>query len=435
MDDNRLLHIDQRQGHVAIDMGLMTDRQVKDATMQMLLRNAALATPLSFGQVALELGYLDQEGLAAVEMEERRRRRLINGYEIIDMIGSGTIATVYHAMQLTMDREVALKILHPRLASDPVFVRAYIAEAQAVSRFHHPNIVQGFDAGESNGFFYFAHEYLPGGSIADRLARGEEEARFSEGRLLKYLKQTTSALMHAWNVAVYHGDINPGNLLLDANGNIKLANLGVPRVAGLRTMGGTAMPGFVRCGPEYAAPEQLDKPDLVNPQTDIYSLGATFYHISFGVQPFTAPEGISLADYRLSVQLPSFSLESQEGFSAKYLRLLHDMLEVDPAKRPANPEELADRLEKFHQSGSDDSSVPGQGRTGVAPAASAISGRTSGRLSKRAVAPNPHSPERSFSLKRRKEVGQASPARRWLLRAVVAAVAAVLLWLYFLSRG
>ncbi len=434
MDDKGLLHIDQRQGHVAIDMGLMNERQVKDATMQMLVKNATLATPLSFGQVALELGFLDADGLAAVEMEERRRR-LITGYEIIDIIGSGTIATVYHAMQLTMDREVALKILHPRLASDPVFVRAYIAEAQAVSRFHHPNIVQGFDAGESNGFFYFAHEYLPGGSIADRLARGEEELRFSENRLLKYLRQTTSALMHAWNVAVYHGDINPGNLLLDANGNIKLANLGVPRVAGLRTMGGAAMPGFVRCGPEYAAPEQLDKPDLVNPQTDMYSLGATFYHISFGVQPFTAPVGVPLADYRRTVQTPSFSLESQEGFSAKYLRLLHDMLEVDPAKRPANPEELADRLEKFHQATSDDSSVPAGARKGVAPTASTVSGRTSGRLSKRAVAPNPYTPERSFSLKRRDAVGPPSPARRWLPWAVVAGVAAAALWLFLQSRG
>ncbi|MCD8140811.1 MAG: serine/threonine protein kinase [Planctomycetaceae bacterium] len=435
MDDKGLLHIDQRQGHVAIDMGLMNERQVKDATMQMLVKNATLATPRSFGQVALELGYLDQEGLAAVEMEERRRRRLITGYEIIDIIGSGTIATVYHAMQLTMDREVALKILHPCLASDPVFVRAYIAEAQAVSRFHHPNIVQGFDAGESNGFFYFAHEYLLGGSIADRLARGEEETRFSEGRLLKYLRQTTAALMHAWNVAVYHGDINPGNLLLDANGNIKLANLGVPRVAGLRTSGGVAMPGFVRCGPEYAAPEQLDKPDLVNPQTDMYSLGATFYHISFGVQPFTAPEGVPLAEYRRTAQLPSFSLESQEGFSAKYLRLIHDMLEVDPAKRPANPEELADRLEKFHQSTSDDSSVPGQVRTGVVPTSSAVSGRTSGRFSKRAIAPNSQSPERAFSLKRRDGVGRASPTRRWLIGGVVAGLGAVLLWLLFVSRG
>lgn len=424
-DDSILAHLDERLGHVAVDMGLLTQQQVDETRMRMLIANSDPTYGTSFAQEVIALGYLTKEDLAAVEQEEQRRRRLIGGYEIIRLIGSGTIATVYHARQLSMDRDVALKILHPRLAADPVFVRNYIAEAQAVSRFHHPNIVQGFDAGESNGFIYFAHEYLPGGSIQDILIKRKGQVNFSENRLLTYLRQTTSALRHAWAVAVYHGDINPGNLLLDGQGNIKLANLGVPRVAGLRRTGDhTPAPGFIRCGPEYAAPEQLDKPELVNAQTDMYNLGATFYEISFGAPPFTAPDGEMLFDYRRRNPLPSFSLASQEAYSGKYLRLLHDMLEVDPKKRPANPEELADRLEKFHLSLTDE--LSGLARQ-VRISRPEVASSSQRRVVKQENAPNPNASDRNINLEMRSAVAETGPGIRWLRFAMVSGVVAFIL--------
>ena len=429
MDSKHLQHKDERLGHVAVDMGLMTPEQVREAQSRIML-DMAIGASSSFGQIAVELGFVSEKQLAAIEAEEHRRRLLIQGYEIIDIIGSGTIATVYHGRQLSMDREVALKVLHPRLASDPVFVRAYIAEAQAVSRFHHPHIVQGFDAGQSNGFYYFAHEYLPGGSVADRLRRGGDGGRFSETRLLTYLRQTTSALKHAWAVAVYHGDINPGNLLLDAQGNIKLANLGVPRVAGLRTgkdLKDGFMHGFVRCGPDYAAPEQLEKPELVDARTDMYNLGATFYHISFGVPPFRPTGGQTILSYRRQNPVPSFSLERQEAFSGKYLRLLHDMLEPDPAKRPPDPEALEERLESFHNADGDE--LGALARQVLQVAGPSTSGRMSQRLEPVSSAPSPTAAERPFSLQRRRM--DASPGRGavWLAVALAALIASLALWL------
>ncbi len=425
--DPVLLHKDERLGHVAVDMGLMNTAQVAE-TLRRILHARETGSKTSFGEVALGLDYLTPQTLRAVEAEERRRRRLIHGYEIIALVGSGTVATVYHAKQLAMDRDVALKILHPRLAEDPVFVRAYIAEAQAVSRFHHPHIVQGFDAGESNGFHYFAHEYLPGGSIADRLRRGGDAALFSETRLLAYLRQTTSALSHAWAVAVYHGDINPGNLLLDEQRNIKLANLGVPRVAGARRAkedeNVPPMPGFVRCGPDYAAPEQLEKPELVNAGTDIYSLGATFYHISFGAPPFRPPEGESILEYRLANPMPSFALERQEAFSGKFLRLIHDMLDPDPEKRPRNPEELAGRLERFHNAEAEDAEdLPRKVRQVALPVSGGASGpaRRAGRAD---AAPVAGAGERRFSLRRRAKSGEAGRGVRWLWAGLAAAALA-----------
>ncbi|MCC8189791.1 MAG: serine/threonine protein kinase, partial [Planctomycetes bacterium] len=393
MDTNLLPHLDERLGHVAIDMGLMTPLQVTDTKTRMVMENAGGEGRTSFGLVAQELGYLSEHDLESLLLEERRRRRLIAGYEIINIIGTGNVATVYHARQLTMDREVALKILHPRLASDPVFVRAYIAEAQAVSRFHHPHIVQGFDAGESNGFFYFSHEYLSGGSMTDRIRAGRV---YSETQLLGYLRQTTSALKHAWAVAVYHGDINPGNLLMDGGGQIKLANLGVPRVAGLRRAGDQNLPGFVRCGPEYAAPEQLERPDRVDAHTDMYNLGATFYHISFGVPPFPGRDGAAVLAPRRAAPVPWFYRKPEAANCRKYQRRIHDMLEVDPSRRPSDPEDLADRLERFHTAEADDS-------VGLSRPAAVGGTGTSHRLSKRVSVPNPSAGERQFSLRMRRD--------------------------------
>ncbi len=424
MENSILHHSDERLGNVAVDMRLMTRAQADTVKMRVVVANSGSGAATTFVEEAVSLGFLTPESLLVLEDEERRRRRLIAGYEIIERIGTGTIATAYRATQLAMDRQVALKILHPSLAADPVFVRAYVAEAQAVSRFHHPNIVQGFDVGESNGFIYFAHEYLSGGSVADRMKRGGKSPLFSETRLLTYLRQTTAALRHAWAVAVYHGDINPGNLLLDSEGTIKLANLGVPRVAGLRGMGGNGTT-FVRAGPEYAAPEQLQKPELVDARTDMYNLGATFYHISFGKLPFVAPDGQTLAEYRKANPLPSFALESQEGSSGKYLRLLHDMLEFDPAKRPANPEELADRLEKFHISSGDD--LTGLARSVRQIAGPAVPSGSSQRMSAATSAPTRNGHERRFSLRRRGDVAKTAPGIRWLRWGALAGAAAAAL--------
>ena len=427
MENRKLPHIDERLGHVAIDMGLLTRQQVDDVKYRVIMSNASTGSSATFEEVARENGILTAKELDAIKAEERRRRRLITGYEIINLIGVGNVASVYHALQLAMDREVALKILHPSLASDPDFVKAYIAEAQAVSRFHHPHIVQGFDAGESNGFFYFSHEYLSGGSMADKLRAGQS---FSETRLLSYLRQTTSGLKHAWNAAVYHGDINPGNLLLDGEGNIKLANLGVPRVAGLRgAKADRRTPGFVRCGPNYAAPEQLERPDTVNAQTDIYSLGATFYHISFGVPPFPGVDAEEILAGRSANPMPSFSLKAQESFSGKYLRLLHDMLDPDPEKRPANPEKLAERLEIFHRPDAEDTGQLSRQMRQVS--SSTAIAAASQRLRSRAHKPNADATDRVFSLRLRRDSIRSGRGGAWLVAAAVLVATAMIVYFVF----
>lgn len=287
----------------------------------------------------------DDSASEAASIAENRRFP-IPGYEITGLAGAGAVAIVYKAIRLSDGREAALKILRPELAKDGHFVRDYLNEAGAASRFHHPNIVEALDIGEVNGVYYYAEEFLSGGSLADRIRNGD--ADFSEAALLLFLRQAAAALRHAWESAIYHGDVNPSNLRLDANGDVKLANLGIPRVA-IPSRDSASIPVLVRGSLEYAAPEQLDHPELVNARTDIYGLGASFYHISFGVPPFSGDGAAQLLDNRRDRPMPSFSLKRQDRFSNKYLRLLRQMLSVNPEERPADPEALSLQLERFHR--------------------------------------------------------------------------------------
>ncbi|MDR2392126.1 MAG: serine/threonine protein kinase [Planctomycetota bacterium] len=352
---------------------------------------------------------------ADVRLCQESRRRLIRGYTVTGIVGSGTISTVYLAKRDEDEKRVALKILHANLARDPEFVQAYLNESNAIARFHHQNIVRAFDSGVSNGLYYHAHEYLAGGSMADLIRDGK--AAFSENTILIFLRQAATALCHAWEAGVYHGDINPGNLMLNKKGDIKIANLGVPRVALLN---------FTRSGPDYAAPEQLDDPGLVNVKTDIYSLGATFFHISFGVPPFPGDSPAAVLAGRRANAEPAFPPEAEKKFSAKYLDLIRDLMATDAAGRPIDARSLADRLERLRlvESGNMTSSMrPNPIRR---PAGSAADSSL--------LPPVVGGSKRRFSLALRRP-GRPAGRSRIHTAAAVAIPLLILLGGWFLARG
>lgn len=343
-------YIDLRPGSIARELGLLTNAQISEIEVTLtgdLLHQQNPAAAQTFEQIAMDKGWLDAKGAAELLRVREERSTIIEGYKILRIVGSGTIATTYYAKDLQTDSGIALKILHPRLARDPNFVQAYLNEAKAISRFHHPNIVQGLAMGESNGLYYFTHEFMSRGSFIDVLARRES---FSESRLVTFLRQVNAGLKHAWAVAVYHGDINPGNLFLGDDGVVKLANLGVPRTANAPQTDSARFPGFIRAKPDYAAPEQLARPEIVNAATDMYSLGATLYHVSFGFPPFVGETPQQIVHLRQEHPMPSFPEPEKCGLSSKYILLLQDMMAVDPQKRLPDPDALSDRLEEMYAS-------------------------------------------------------------------------------------
>jgi serine/threonine-protein kinase len=205
---------------------------------------------------------------------------VIPGYEILAKIGEGGRGTVYRARQLSLDRLVAVKILAPELASDAEYTAKFLQEARAAAKLSHPNIVQAIEAGVHHGVWYFVMELVEGGSLHERLVN---VGKFSEQETLDIARQMAEALDFAWRRAhLVHRDIKPANILLTAEGYTKLADLGLAQRHGAPA----EKSGFTEGTPQYCAPEQCRSEANLDIRTDLYSLGATLYHLLCGRPPF-----------------------------------------------------------------------------------------------------------------------------------------------------
>lgn len=204
---------------------------------------------------------------------------LNNDFVLRDTLGQGGVGTVYRADQISLDRPVALKILMEQFAQDKNFIEDFIREARAAARLNHPNIVQSFAVGQDDGVFFCAMELVEGETLKQII---EREERTSIQFSLQIMRQMAEALDFAWkNQKLVHRDIKPDNIMLAGGGTAKLADLGLARVATDIEEESDEIMGT----PQYISPEQLigSKTDV---RTDIYSLGATWYHAITGQFPF-----------------------------------------------------------------------------------------------------------------------------------------------------
>ncbi|MFH1730229.1 MAG: serine/threonine-protein kinase, partial [Planctomycetota bacterium] len=222
----------------------------------------------------------------------------LGGFEIIELIGKGGMGTVYRARQVSMDRSVALKILSRRLSRSKPFVHRFVREARAAAKLNHPNIVQGIDVGQAAGCYYFAMEFIDGETAYDKLKR---EGPLGEMDAVRICMQVANALQHAHERAdIIHRDVKPQNILLAPGGVAKLADLGLARhteqqsapplaAAGspLETPGAATPSSLTAAGttlgtPDYISPEQVRGEADLDGRCDVYSLGATLYHLLAG---------------------------------------------------------------------------------------------------------------------------------------------------------
>lgn len=265
----------------------------------------------------------------------------IAGFELLSKIGQGGMGAVYRARQLSMERVVAVKILPPELARDPLFVQQFLREARSAGQLDHPNIVRALDVGEADGYYYFAMEYIEGESAAARLARGE---RFSPLEVASIGEQIARALDHAWHRGILHRDIKPGNILINRHGVAKLADFGLARRIS-DTAEGTRAEGT----PLYISPEQATGKGAIDVRSDIYSLGATLYHMLCGQTPFTGRTHAEIIRQHLHVP----ATPPHERF-ADLPRPLSDLLTrtlaKDPSLRPKDAARLADSFAAIRRS-------------------------------------------------------------------------------------
>jgi len=206
----------------------------------------------------------------------------IPGFQIMKKVGAGAMATVYKAKQLSLDRIVAIKVLPKRLSENPEFVERFYKEGRAAAKLNHNNIVQAIDVSESAGYHYFVMEFVDGVTVYDELAKSRV---YDEKKAVDIIIQVARALEHAHARGFIHRDVKPKNIMLTADGTAKLADMGLAREAS-DAVAAAQEAGRAYGTPYYISPEQIRGDVNIDYRTDIYSLGATFYHMVTGKVPF-----------------------------------------------------------------------------------------------------------------------------------------------------
>ncbi|AMV40013.1 serine/threonine-protein kinase [Planctomyces sp. SH-PL62] len=216
------------------------------------------------------------------ERGEAARKLEIPGYTIIEKLGKGSMGVVFKARQNSVNRTVAVKILLDSLAQNKEFIRRFEREAQIAAKLSHNNIVNAIDAGEAGGRFFFVMEYVEGPTIKDFL---DKNKIFEEKDAVRIAMAVAEALKHANQRGLIHRDVKPENVILTKDGGVKLADLGLARLTGDETWG-LSEAGMAIGTPYYISPEQVRGQTDVDIRADIYSLGATLYHMVTGKVPY-----------------------------------------------------------------------------------------------------------------------------------------------------
>ncbi len=213
----------------------------------------------------------------------------VPGYDVLALLGEGGMGAVWKARHTNLNRLVALKmVLGDHRAGSKDLIR-FLAEAEAVAAVRHPHVVQVYDYGEAHGRPFLAMEYLPGGSLADRLRR---DGRLAPKAAAELVGTLAGAVQAAHDLGIVHRDLKPGNVLFDDGGTPKVTDFGLAK----RTGGGDLTSTQAVMGtPAYMAPEQArGQTRFVGPQADVYSLGVILYECLTGTKPFQASDQIAL---------------------------------------------------------------------------------------------------------------------------------------------
>jgi serine/threonine-protein kinase len=264
----------------------------------------------------------------------------IPGYQLLEKLGQGATGTVFKARQLSMNRLVAIKILHPRWAANPEFLKRLTREAHLAAKLSHNNIVQAIDVGSTGNLNYFVMEYIEGTTLKHELGAGK---RYDEKEGVEIALQMAQALQHAHRRGLIHRDIKPANIVLTSDGIAKLADLGMARETSDAALA-RAEKGLTIGTPYYIAPEQIEGDEDIDVRADIYSLGATFYHLVTGRVPFPGDDADVVLEAHLHMELtPPDHLNT--NLSSGLGEVVEFMMAKDRRQRYQKPDDLILDLE------------------------------------------------------------------------------------------
>lgn len=288
-------NLDSTVGRLVVEKGLASKQDVDRLMDNLKLGSSLTGTDAgasggdekqkSLAHLLVAEGLVTQKQIERLkpELEERKAGAQIPGYQIIKQLGAGAMARVYLAKQISLDRMVAIKVLPQKFTNNADFVARFYAEGKAAAKLNHPNIVQAIDVGHSGEFHYFVMEFVDGRTVFEDIT---EKGPYSEKDAVRIAIETARALDHSHKQGFIHRDVKPKNIMMsDGDDRAKLADMGLARAVSDREAA-EAEAGKAYGTPYYISPEQIRGEIDVDARADLYSLGATLYHMVTGQVPF-----------------------------------------------------------------------------------------------------------------------------------------------------
>jgi serine/threonine protein kinase len=252
--------------------------------------------------------------------------QILDGYEIAEKIGQGGMGAVYRAADKSLNRQVAIKILPEDALNDGEAVNRFEREAKVLAELNHPNIAQVYRIGRMDGVPFYVMEHIQGRSLAQMLA---ERGRLAGPSCVRYIVEVAKGLQAAARRGIIHRDIKPANIMITDGGMVKLVDFGIAKAVGDDAF--KTSTGQIMGTPTYMSPEQ-GKGRPVDHRSDIYSLGATFYHLVTGRPPFEADNPLTMMMKHFTEPAPDIK-PLNPSVPDSLCNIIYGMMEKNPAER------------------------------------------------------------------------------------------------------
>ena len=339
-----LIDDDFRYGQLAIEGRIITTEQFDEAmtrakelgkSLQEILVSDKLVDQTTADRLTKAVRRIIRDERAKSEIGISHKH--IGGYKIIRRIGEGGMGEVYLADQLNMHRQVALKVLHDQWVGDEEFRKRFLLEARAAGKLSHQNLIQVYDVGKYQGKYYFAMEFIDGVTAEDLI---QHDGPLPLEKVLDISLQTSQALRYLSSQNIVHRDIKPANIMLTKDGMVKLGDFGFIQSAyDVELM----QEGTTLGTPDYISPEQARGERNLDVRSDIYSLGATMFHLLTNNPLYEGSCSKVMRDH-IDTEPPPLD-KKLHHVSPEMRRVMGRMLAKDPSDRYQTAEELIGDLE------------------------------------------------------------------------------------------
>lgn len=336
---------DFRYGQLAIEGRLITPDQFDTAMDRVRDSKKPLADILvSDGTIDATTADRLTKALRRIVRDERAKseggmlvNKQIGGYKLVRRIGEGGMGEVYLAEQLTMHRTVALKILHNKWADDEEFRKRFLLEARAAGKLNHQNLIQVYDVNKYQGKYYFSMEFIDGVTVEDLI---RHEGALPVEKVIDICMQVCQALKYLANHNIVHRDIKPANIMVTKDGTVKLGDFGfIQSVWDAELM----QEGTTIGTPDYISPEQARGERNLDVRSDIYSLGASLFHMLTGKTLFQGSCSKVMRDH-IETEPPKLE-DLRKDLPKDLKRMLGRMTAKQPIDRYQTPDEVIKDLD------------------------------------------------------------------------------------------